>query len=73
MKEIRVPALLEQLDVVNDFISAELESRDCSPKVLMQVSLAVEEIFMNIANYAYNPQVGEATIRCCVGGEPLHI
>jgi len=73
MKEIRVPAVLEQLDIVNDFIAAELEERDCDMKVQMQVALAVEEIFVNIANYAYNPEVGEATIRCCVGGEPLHI
>jgi len=73
MKEIRVPAQVEQLEVVNDFVAAELEMRDCSPKIQMQVALAVEEIFMNIANYAYNPEVGEATIRCCVGGEPLHI
>ena len=32
-------------------------------KVLMQISLAVEEIFVNIANYAYAAEGGNATIR----------
>lgn len=70
MKQIIVPASLDQLDVINDFIHEELESRGCSMKVQMQVDLAVEEIFVNIANYAYHPEVGEAEISVEVGGEP---
>ena len=73
MKEIRVPAQIEYLDEVNDFIMAELEPQDCDPKTQMQISLAVEEIFVNIASYAYHPGTGEATVCCGVGGEPLQI
>ena len=29
----------------------------------MQIALAVEEIFVNIASYAYQPQTGQATVR----------
>lgn len=62
MKKITVPADLEQLTVVTEFIDAELEAQECSMKVQMQIDLAVEEIFMNIANYAYHPVEGDATI-----------
>ena len=42
-------------------------------KAQMQIAIAVEEIYVNIARYAYHPEVGEATIRCEVGGEPLQV
>jgi anti-sigma regulatory factor (Ser/Thr protein kinase) len=32
-------------------------------KAQMQIDVAVEEIFVNIASYAYAPDVGNATIR----------
>jgi len=36
----------------------------------MQMDVAVEEIFVNIANYAYAPGVGQARIRIEITGEP---
>ena len=36
----------------------------------MQIDVAVEEIFVNIASYAYAPGVGEAGIGIEIGGEP---
>ena len=62
MKELTVKAATENLDEVTRFVDEELESADCSMKVQMQVELAVEEIFVNIANYAYSPEVGTATV-----------
>ena len=39
-----------------------------------QIDVAVEEIYVNIAHYAYHPDIGEATIRCQVTeGPPLEI
>jgi anti-sigma regulatory factor (Ser/Thr protein kinase) len=38
-------------------------------KLQMQIAIAVEEIYVNIAHYAYNPEVGGATIRIAVGDE----
>ncbi len=73
MKELTVPATLEKLEAVQAFIEAELEANDCPMKVMMQISIAVEEIYVNIAHYAYHPEIGEATVRCQVGGNPLHV
>ena len=73
MKEITVPATLENLTFVQAFIEEKLESCSCPMKAAMQISVAVEEIYVNIAHYAYHPAVGEATVRCAVGGAPLQV
>ena len=73
MKTLTVPARIDQLEVVQEFIQQELEKQDCSPKAQIQISIAVEEIFVNIAHYAYKPVEGDATIRCEVGGDPLEV
>ena len=62
MKELTVLAKTDNLDKIMQFVTGELESAECSPKIQMQVELAVEEIFVNIANYAYTPKEGTATI-----------
>ena len=73
MKEITVAAILDNLARVQEFIEVELENCGCPVRAMMQISVAVEEIYVNIAHYAYHPSVGEATVRCAVGGEPLQV
>lgn len=67
MNEITVLAHVDQMEAVNNFIREELAPYNCSPKAEMQIELAIEEIFVNIAHYAYKPE-GNATIRCGVDG-----
>ena len=73
MKTITVPAAIEQLDAVLDFINAELEANECPMKAQVSIAIAVEEIFVNIAHYAYHPVEGDATVCIEVGGEPLGV
>lgn len=61
MEKITVEAVVENLQQVIDFATEQLESRDCSMKTVMQTELVIEEIFVNIANYAYNPEIGLTT------------
>ena len=63
MAEITVAATLDK----------QLEQAGCPLKLMTQVDLAVEEIFVNIARYAYHPDVGEARVRCEAGGDPFQI
>lgn len=70
MKTLIVPAENTRLDEINAFIDRELERCGCPPKVQMQVALAVEEIFVNIASYAYNPTIGEAQVDIDTAGDP---
>jgi sigma-B regulation protein RsbU (phosphoserine phosphatase) len=60
---LRIEARIENLDTVLDFVNAAFKSHDCPQKILSQIALAIEEIFVNIAYYAYAPEVGEAEIR----------
>ena len=60
MTEREFPAQLEQLNEVIAFVEQELEKQDCSPKTVTQICIAVEEIFVNIAHYAYMDTNGDA-------------
>ncbi|MCL2054510.1 MAG: ATP-binding protein [Oscillospiraceae bacterium] len=69
MKELVIKAKAENLDTVIDFISTELEAAECSMKLQTQIAIAAEEIFINIANYAYGAEVGTAIIRVAADDE----
>ncbi len=62
MSKLEIDAKTENLDRVNDFIADNLIG--CSMKLLMQIDLVVEEVFVNIAHYAYKDAVGKAWITC---------
>lgn len=61
--ELTVPALRENLPEVLRFIEDHAASMDASPKAMMQLSVAAEEIFVNICNYAYPSGCGSAKVR----------
>ncbi len=63
MKELRIEAAVDRLDEVLAFIDAELEAQDCPMKAQMQIDVAAEEMFVNIASYAYAPGHGDARIQ----------
>ena len=73
MKNLIVPAAGDAIDEVQAFIGEELERCGCSASVQNQIELAVEEIFVNIASYAYHPVEGEAEIRCDVLEDPIRV
>ena len=61
--ELNITAEVENLPEVMAFLEQHLEEADCPPKAQMQLTLAAEEIFVNIAHYAYAPGTGSATVR----------
>ena len=67
--EITLEAVTENLPQVQEFIEKQLQACKCDTKTQMQISVAVEEIFVNIASYAYAPNIGIATIRMEIGDE----
>ena len=70
MKELRGEATIENLSKVFMFLQESLEKCDCPAKTKRQIKLCVEEIFMNITHYAYNPHTGPAKISVdMVGGD----
>ncbi len=61
-KTIKVPAELDKVYDVQDFVNSVLEAHDCGMKAQMQIEIAVEELFVNIAHYAYPNGKGDAEI-----------
>ena len=60
--ELEIEALTDNLQSVIDFVEENLELTACSMKIKMQIDIAVEELFVNIAHYAYTPATGKAII-----------
>ena len=72
-KELDVEATDEMLDTVIDFVNEELEKAGADMKATTQIDVAVEELFVNIAHYAYNPDTGPAKVRIEVDDDPLAV
>ena len=73
MKELKIDATVENIEKVTAFVDEQLTQLNCPMKAQMQINIAIDELFGNIAHYAYHPNIGEATVRCEVGGEPLQV
>ena len=71
--DLDVEATDENLECVQEFVERHLEEVGCSPKAMMQIGVAVEEVFVNIAHYAYSPEIGRATVRVAVEEDPLAV
>ena len=73
MKELTVEAKTTSIEAVTDFVNEQLEALDCPMKAQMQIDIAIDELFGNIAHYAYNPEIGKATVRVEVIEDPLAV
>ncbi|MBQ9031047.1 MAG: ATP-binding protein [Parasporobacterium sp.] len=69
-EQLVIEATADNLPHVLAFVNEQLERVNCPIKTQMQISVAAEEIFVNIANYAYAPKTGPATIRLSISEDP---
>jgi len=63
LREIILSATVENIAKVTAFVDEHLEALACPMKAQMQIDVAIDELFGNIASYAYAPGTGEATVR----------
>ena len=73
MKEMTIDAAVENIPAVTAFVEEQLEQYNCPMKTQMQIDIAIDELFSNIAQYAYNPKTGKATIRVEVTENPMAV
>lgn len=73
MRELTIDATVENIVRVTAFVDGQLDSLGCPVKAQMQIDIAIDELFGNIAHYAYHPGVGPATVRVEVVEEPLSV
>jgi anti-sigma regulatory factor (Ser/Thr protein kinase) len=73
MNELTIDATVENIGIVTDFVDEQLEQYNCPIKAQMQINIAIDELFGNIAHYAYDPNVGPATVKVEVIDEPMAV
>ena len=71
--ELKFDAVIENVPKVVDWVEEQLETYDCPLKAQMQISVSIDEIFTNIASYAYENGVGQATVRLDVLENPTRV
>ncbi|MBR3738564.1 MAG: SpoIIE family protein phosphatase [Eubacterium sp.] len=72
-KSLKIEATNDNLAKVAEFVDVFLEENGCGMKAQMQIDLSVEEIFVNIANYAYGDETGNAEIQLSKTGNAVSI
>ena len=73
MKEMNIEATIDNIPTVTAWVDEQLEALDCPMKAQMQIDIAIDELFSNIARYAYNPETGPATVRVEVVENPMAV
>lgn len=73
MKELTIEATPKNIDEVTKFINEQLDDYGCALREKMAIDVAVEELFVNIAHYAYKPEIGYATVLVDVVEDPLSV
>ena len=70
-EKMKIEATVDNLHEVLAFVDERLEAAECSMKAQMQLDLCVEELFVNIAHYAYTPNKGMAEISMEIDGDRM--
>ena len=70
MKEFTIDATKDNLAAVFTFLQNALTECGAPKKLIRQIKLCVEEMYINIASYAYAPNVGKARIVFDTSGVP---
>lgn len=64
--ELNIKADKSNLGKIFDFVNYKLSPYSVPDNIIAKINIAVEEIFVNIANYAYENEKGEVTIECSI-------
>ena len=64
MAQIELESKLESLDTLNDFVHQIIQNSPCTEQQQIQIDLVVEELFVNIVNYAYPDSMGMVQVEC---------
>lgn len=62
--ERTVPAKLDYMDRLIEELDQYLKAEDCPQKVMTELEISLEEIFTNIASYAYQKEEGQLSVSC---------
>lgn len=64
LSKIKLPARMDSLHALMEFAAVCAKRQDFSPDRISEIELAVEEVLVNIINYAYPQGEGQIEITC---------
>ncbi len=70
---LHIEADIDKLDEVLDFVNLHLEAIDCPMKEQTRIDVATEEVYVNIANYAYGEGKGDMSLEVITEEDPKSI
>ena len=73
MKELVIEADRMKLLEVQSFIDEQLEEAGCPMLTQTAIDIAVEEVFVNIASYAYSQESGTVAVQVTMHEDPLAV
>ena len=59
----------KELSKVQDFVTKVLEMQNCDSKIINNINLAIEEVFVNIASYSYKGKLGTCLLKINFDGD----
>ena len=71
MTEKIFPADINELAPVTVFLEEELDKAEASPKLMVTFAVALEELFVNVAHYAYPGSKGTVKIGIDTSGDSI--
>ncbi len=73
MQKLTLDATVENVAKATEFVEEQMEAFGCSMKLQSQINIAVDELFVNIASYAYQDKTGQATVCVEKEGDPPEV
>lgn len=70
---LEVPSDVDRLYEVIGFVKESLGGLGVSERAMAQIELVVEEIYVNIASYAYPPGTGKVWVGCDVSEDTMSV
>lgn len=70
MKELKLEASDETMHDVQEAVKSFLKEQKCGDDLLTTILIAVEEVYINIAHYAYGGRSGEAVVQMELDSNP---
>lgn len=72
-KSLTVEASVDKLDEVKGMVNGVLDKLGCPKKIKKKINISVEEIFVNIAGYAYDGEGGTVSVDISSSGNEVTI
>lgn len=70
MKELILDATVKNIETVTEWVNEQLDEAGSSARTRIKIDIAIDEIFSNIAKYAYPEGTGKVSVQCGISGDP---